>query len=232
MLCSIHQPNYIPYLWLFNKIYLSDIFVFYDNAQYTKWDYHNRNSIKWPNWAVLLSLPVKLSLGQKINEVVFNWDILAKHWQTIEQAYKKAPYFAEYSRVIQQHVYQNPERNLAQFNITTIKLLSELLGITKTKFIVLSEVLPNLETKSTQALVDICGHIKADVYLSWSGGKWYIEKELFEQKNIVLKFQDFHHPVYPQLWWDFIPYMSVLDLLFNEWPKSIHSIAQDSGIET
>lgn len=230
MICSIHQPNYIPYLWLFNKIYLSDIFVFYDNAQYTKWDYHNRNKIKWPNWEILLSLPVKVSLGQKINEVTFNGEILQKHRQTIEQSYKRAPYFSDYAEIIKANIYENPERNIAKFNIAMIRFLCQLLWINKTKFIVLSEELPLLQTKSTEALVDICSFLKVDTYLSGAGGKGYIEKEYFEKKNINLKFQNFEHPQYHQLWGDFIPYMSILDLIFNEWPKSIDFISKD-GIE-
>ena len=228
MICSIHQPNYIPYLWLFNKIYLSDIFVFYDNAQYTKWDYHNRNKIKWPNWEILLSLPVKVSLGQKINEAIFNGEILHKHRQTIEQSYKRAPYFSDYAEIIKTNIYENPERNIAKFNITTIRFLCQLLWINKTKFIVLSEELPLLQTKSTEALVDICSFFKVDTYLSGAGGKGYVEKEYFEKRNTNWKFQDFEHPQYHQLWGGFIPYMSILDLIFNEWPKSIDFISQDS----
>jgi len=83
MICSIHQPNYIPYLWLFDKINKSDIFVFYDIAQYTKWDYHNRNKIKWPNGEVLLTIPVWVSLWDTINEVKLNKKALQKHIKTI-----------------------------------------------------------------------------------------------------------------------------------------------------
>ncbi|PZM87328.1 MAG: hypothetical protein DLD55_01975 [candidate division SR1 bacterium] len=228
MICSIHQPNYIPYLGLFNKIYLSDIFVFYDNAQYTKGDYHNRNKIKSSNGEILLSLPVKVSLGQKINEVTFNREILQKHWQTIEQSYKRAPYFADYAEPIKKNIYESSEENIAKFNIATIRFLCQLLGIDKTKFIVLSEVLPELKTKSTEALADICGFLGADIYLSGAGGKGYIEKEYFERKNINLKFQNFEHPRYHQLWGDFLSYMSIIDLLFNEGPRSINFIIQNS----
>lgn len=223
MISSIHQPNYIPYLWLFNKIYQSDVFVFYDNAQYTKWDYHNRNTVKWPNWPVLLSLPVHVSLWQKINEVTFNNEILTKHWMTIEQAYKRAPFFWEYAELIKRNIFENKEKNLAKFNINTIKFLCEILWI-KTKLLVLSELIPSLESKSTQALVDICLKINSDVYISWAWWKNYVERDLFRNNNIKLLFQEFKHPIYHQIWNNFIPYMSILDLIFNEWENSINFI--------
>ena len=228
MRCSIHQPNYIPYLWLFNKIYLSDIFVFYDNAQFTKGDYHNRNKVKWANGEVLLSLPVKVSLGQKINEVSFDNKILRKHWTTIEQSYKKAPYFNTYREEIRRKIYETEETNIAKFNIETIIFLSRLIGIERTSFITLSEILPDLEHSSTKALVDICKEIWSDFYISWAWGRWYVEADLFSDAKIELVFQEYKHPVYSQLWGDFLPYMSILDLIFNEWPNSLSFISQNS----
>ncbi|MBB1556972.1 MAG: WbqC family protein [candidate division SR1 bacterium] len=228
MRCSIHQPNYIPYLGLFNKIYLSDIFVFYDNAQFTKGDYHNRNKVKGANGEVLLSLPVKVSLGQKINEVSFDNKILRKHWTTIEQSYKKAPYFNTYGEEIRRKIYETEETNIAKFNIETIIFLSRLIGIERTSFITLSEILPDLEHSSTKALVDICKEIGSDFYISGAGGRGYVEADLFSDAKIELVFQEYKHPVYSQLWGDFLPYMSILDLIFNEGPNSLSFISQNS----
>ncbi|MBP9812779.1 WbqC family protein, partial [Candidatus Gracilibacteria bacterium] len=102
MICSIHQPNYIPYLGLFDKLKASDIFVFYDTAQYTKGDYHNRNTIKGPNGPILLSLPVQVSLGQKITEAKFDARILEKHKKSIQESYRKSAYFAEIHPLIEE----------------------------------------------------------------------------------------------------------------------------------
>lgn len=213
MICSIHQPNYIPYIWLFHKLAQSDIFVFYDSAQYTKGDYHNRNTIKWPNGPILLSLPVQVSLGQLISEVQFDARILSKHLKTIQESYRKARYFSEVFPILEE-IYGYAGNSISEFNISTITKLVGILWI-KTKLTLLSEISPKLETKSTEALIEICHLIWADVYISWAGGKWYLAPELFEKAGIKLEFQHFEHPLYPQLWWDFLPYMSIIDYLMN-----------------
>ncbi len=219
MICSIHQPNYIPYTGLFQKIYQSDIFVFYDTVQYTKWDFHNRNKIKWPNGEILLTIPVHVSLGSKINEVHFNKKILQKHLKTIEQSYKKSPYFEEIFSLLSD-IYSYDTDKLSDFNIYTIEKISEYLGF-NTQFYTLSELDVNLQTVSTQALVDICKFLWVKKYISWAGWRDYIEVSKFRDADIGLEFQQFDNTPYAQLWWDFIPYMSMVDLLFNEWKSSI-----------
>lgn len=214
MICSIHQPNYIPYIWLFHKIKQSDIFVFYDTAQYTKGDYHNRNTIKWSNGGILLSLPVNVRLGQSIKETTFDSRILQKHLKTIKESYKKAQFFKENEAFLEE-IYSYDKNNLSEFNIHTIIQISKRLWL-QTKFLVLSELIENLTSQSTDALVDVCNLVGADKYISWAGWRSYIEENKFENALIKLHYQDFHHPTYTQLWGDFIPYMSVLDLLLNE----------------
>lgn len=213
MICSIHQPNYIPYLWLFQKLAQSDIFVFYDTAQYTKGDYHNRNTIKWSNGPILLSLPVQVSLWQIIREVQFDSRVLSKHFKTIQESYRKSNFFSEVLPIVAE-IYAYEWNSISDFNIATIKKLVHVLWI-NTKLVLLSEISPKLETKSTEALIEICKIVWADIYISWAWWKWYLEPELFESANIELRFQHFNHPVYPQLWWDFLPYMSIVDALFN-----------------
>lgn len=228
MICSIHQPNYIPYIGLFHKILLSDIFIFYDNAQYTKGDFHNRNTIKWPNGPILLSLPVSVKMGQAINEVSFTYWSLDKHWKTIEQSYKKSKYYDQFSGQIKS-IFDYTGTNLAAYNIRSIKILCELLWIS-TQLVVLSEMMPSMTSSSSEALADICALYWSDTYISWSWWRWYIDSSIFKKANIALKFQDFHHPTYVQLWGDFIPYMSIIDLIFNEWPESIGILKNSWGI--
>jgi hypothetical protein len=220
MICSIHQPNYIPYLGLFDKIKHSDIFVFYDIAQYTKWDYHNRNSIKWSNWPILLSLPVSVKLWQTIKETRFDNEILQKHLKSIKEAYRKAKYYDNFVPILEE-IYSYSWNNLSEFNINFIIKISKLFWF-KTKFFVLSDLIDKLETKSTDALIDICKLVWAKKYISGAWWKNYIEEDKFIKGWISLHYHDFHHPIYTQLWWEFIPYMSVIDFIFNEgfyWEK-------------
>ncbi|MBW7954469.1 WbqC family protein [Candidatus Gracilibacteria bacterium] len=222
MICSIHQPNYIPYLGLFNKIKQSDVFVIYDIAQYTKGDYHNRNKVKGSNGEVLLTLPVFVNFGQEIKDVRFNNSILKKHFQTIEQNYKKAKFYNDYITKIKE-IYDYKGDSISEFNTITIKKICELLGI-KTKFIILSDLINSMESKNTDALIDICKLVGATEYISGAGGKNYIEESKFTQAGIILHYQDYHHPNYNQLWGDFIPYMSIIDLILNEGENSINLI--------
>lgn len=226
MICSIHQPNYIPYLWLFAKLAQSDIFVFYDNAQYTKGDYHNRNTIKWPNGPILLSLPVQVKLGQTINEVTFDARILPKHLKTIQESYRKASFFNEIHPIVEE-IYSYQSNSIADFNRMTITKIASFIS-PKVKLVLLSEILPVLETKSTEALVDICRAVSATHYISWAWGKGYLDPLLFEAAKIWLEFQDFHHPIYPQLWGDFLPYMSILDALYNVGIKGTQKLISGS----
>lgn len=223
MICSIHQPNYIPYLWLFHKINQSDVFVFYDTAQYTKWDYHNRNKIKWSNGEILLTIPVNIKLWDKINDVTFNNKILKKHLKTIDQSYKKSSYYNEVSPLIKD-IFLLDENNLSKFNINFIRQISIYLWI-KTKILVLSELDINLQSSWTDALIDICSYIECDEYISWSWWRSYIEESKFKDSWINLMYQTFSLISYTQQWWEFIPYMSIIDLLFNEWKDSIKYIS-------
>jgi len=220
MICSIHQPNYIPYIWLFQKIYESDVFVFYDTAQYTKWDFHNRNKIKWSNGEILLTIPVNVSLWDTINEVTFNNKILQKHLKTIKQSYKKSEYFLEIFELISE-IYSYDTDNLSDFNINAIEKISWYLWF-DTKFHTLSKLDFTNKNVSTEALIDICSFLWANKYISWSGWKEYVDISDFKMAGIDIDFQEFELTKYNQLWWDFIPYMSIIDLLFNEWPKSIN----------
>ena len=220
MICSIHQPNYIPYIGLFHKINASDMFIFYDNAQYTKWDYHNRNKIKWSNGEILLTVPVHVSLWDTINNVTFNGKILTKHLKTIDQSYKKSEFYEDFFPVLKE-IFEYDSNNLSEFNINFIKKISSYIWI-NTQFKTLSEMDFKLDSSSTDALVDICKLVWANEYISWSWWKSYVEVDKFKDAWIELSFKDFTHPEYKQQWWEFIPYMSIIDLLFNEWRKIIN----------
>ena len=220
MICSIHQPNYIPYIGLFHKINASDMFIFYDNAKYTKWDYHNRNKIKWSNGEILLTIPVHVSLWDTINNVTFNGKILTKHLKTIDKSYKKSEFYEDFFPVLKE-IFEYDSNNLSEFNINFIKKISSYIWI-NTQFKTLSEMDFKLDSSSTDALVDICKLVWANEYISWSWWKSYVEVDKFKDAWIELSFQDFTHPEYKQQWWEFIPYMSIIDLLFNEWRKSIN----------
>ena len=219
MKAVIMQPTYLPWVGLFDLIDQSDVFVFLDNVQFEKQSWQQRNKIKTPQGWIWLTVPVLQSLGQKINEVKINnnsnWK--EKHLKSIQYNYDKAPYFKKYFKFFEE-TYNTNWECLADLNIHIIKWTSDQLNI-KNKFVNSSSM--NIKGRKTELLVDICKKLNADAYLSPLGSVMYIEENnLFERDGIKLEYQHFEHPIYKQLWGDFMPYMSVIDLLFNEGPKS------------
>ena len=217
------QPTYLPWMGYFDLIDQSDIFVFLDNVQFEKQSWQQRNKIKTRQGEIWLTVPVLQSLGQKINEVKINnnsnWK--EKHWKSIKYNYNKAPYFKTYFKFFEE-TYNTDWQYLVDLNIHIIKWVCNQLNIKK-DFIKSSDM--GIEGKKTDLLVNICKKLNADTYLSPLGSAVYIEKNnLFEREGIKLEYQHFEHPIYKQLWEDFVPHISVIDLLFNEGDKSLDII--------
>jgi len=215
MRADILQPNYLPWVGCFDQIYRSDIFVFYDDVQYDKHGWRNRNKIRCKDGWQWLTVPVltKGYFGELISEKKINNDVdwRRKHWGAIRQNYAKAPYFQEYSPFFEE-VYSRGWIRLVDLNIAIIKMVSSLLGI-KANFIRSSEL--GVSGKGTERLIKICQKIKADSLLEGAVGEDYIEEDKFKKAGIKLIYHNYKHPVYSQQFKPFIPYMSVIDLLFN-----------------
>ena len=220
MICTIHQPNYLPYLGFFEKALKSDVFIIYDNTQFKTDDFQNRNKIRTKEGWIWLSVPVSYKLGDLIKDVRIPSNIkwTKKHWNAILINYSKAPYFKEYKSIFEE-IYSKKWNNLIDLNICLIKTLFNLLGI-KTKIIIASDLI-DLKTKSTQALVDLCKEVNADEYISGQDGTKYLDLDKFEKAKIKVNFQHFNHPAYKQVYPGFEPYMCILDLLFNHGKNSI-----------
>jgi len=221
MKISIHQPLFIPWIGYFDKINKADIFVILDHVQYTKGSWINRNKIKMANNEILLTIPViKMALNTPINviKIDFSKKWIRKHLDTIKYSYKKAPYFDEIYLILE-NSYMEKQEYLALFNQKLIEIFCEYLEI-HTKIIKSSEL--NVSGNKSQLLLNICKELKADTYIIGMGGNNnYIDFELFKKNNIKIQPQQFHHPTYPQLGKDFIPNLSIIDLLFNKGKDSI-----------
>lgn len=221
MICSIHQPNYLPYLGFFEKAYNADIFVLYDSTQFKKNDWQNRNKLCTGNGWQWISMPILHNFGQKICEVKIKdpEKNLSKNWRSIKVIYGRAPFFREYESVYSE-IYSSNIEYIADLNIKIILAAAAHLGL-KTKFIRSSE-LPQLDSVSTQALIDIANNVNADTYISGAEGINYLDMDLWNKTRLKIIFQKYSHPVYRQFnSTDFQPYMSILDLLFNCGPDSL-----------
>ena len=217
----ITQSNYIPWKGYFDNINQVDTFVVYDDMQYTKRDWRNRNKIKTAQGSKWLSVPVEVKgkYFQKINETVVSeekWG--TKHWNSISHAYAKAPFFKEYKAIFEA-LYLNPSsKYLTDINISFIEAVNDILGI-QTK-IIRSDAFELAEGK-TERLVDLCKKTDTSIYYTGPAAQNYMDESLFEQENIQVAYFDYsNYPEYPQLFGDFEHAVTILDVLFNVGPDT------------
>lgn len=221
MILGAHQPQYLPYLGYFDKVAASDLFVFMDLPQYKKREYQNRNRIKGPQGEIWLTVPVKSKgrFEQAIKDVEIDetqaWQ--KSHWQTLEMHLRKAPYWERYAAGLE-GFYTRPYTHLSSLNIEMTLWFFGQLGIT-TPWKLESEI--GTSGLSTERLVDMCRKTGATAYLSGAGGKDYMDEGRFAAEGLGLAYQHYSHPEYAQRYGAFLPYMSVVDLLMNEGPRSL-----------
>lgn len=230
MIVSVHQPQYLPWLGYFDKIDKSDCFVFLDTVQYKPREFQNRNKIRIKDGWIWLSVPVKVKghFRQKICDVEIDnekgWE--EDHKKSLMFWYAKAPFFKNYFPFFAE-VYVRKWEKLIDLNIYIIKFILKELRIEK-KLYLESEI--GTSTKSTDRILELCQKLNADIYLSGICGKDYLEEEKFKNSSIKLEYQKFNYPRYNQQFVNesnpFEPYMTIVDLLFNEGPKSIDIIRE------
>jgi hypothetical protein len=218
---AILQSNYIPWKGYFDLINMADEFVLYDDVQYTRRDWRNRNKILTPNGTKWLTIPVdvKGKYYQKINETKIsgnNW--AKKHWLTIEQFYSKANFFSEYSPVFKDFYLNCNEDSLSLVNANLILIVNNILGI-NTKITWSNHY--DLYEGKTENLLGICEQAKGDIYLSGPTAKDYFDMNLAEEKKIQVEWMDYSgYPEYQQLHEPFEHRVTILDLIFNEGPNA------------
>lgn len=218
---AISQSNYIPWKGYFDMINSVDEFIFYDEMQYTRRDWRNRNKIKTTNGLIWLTVPVdtKGKFHQKINEtVVKNQDWREKHWKTIESYYKKSPYFSEYEPVFKALYLDSEETYLSKINYNFIKAINAILQI-NTKLSWSADY--NIEGDKSEKLLNICKQAEATSYTSGPAAKDYMDTSLFADENIAVVWMNYSgYPEYHQNYLPFEHGVTILDLLFNEGPNA------------
>jgi hypothetical protein len=230
MIVAVHQPQYLPWLGYYDKMAKADVFCYLDNVQYKKNEWQNRNRIKTAGGWQWLTVPVTYRFPQKINQVGIDrktpWG--KKHIQALTTSYRRAPFFDVYMDLLEP-ILRSERDSLSGLNIALAEALRRALGI-RTETVIASE-LADLREDPTDRLIDICRSLGADTYLAGRGGAGYMDLGRFEQNGLRVMFQMFDHPVYPQLYGDFVPYLSVVDLLFNRGPESLSIIREkkDNG---
>ena len=223
---TILQPTYLPWLGYFEMIDSSDLFVVFDHVQFVKKSWQQRNRIKTANGISILTIPVQREgRSTRIADVKISYDRdnpLEKHWKTITLAYGKSKYFDDYSSYFEK-IYSVKHVYLRDLNVAIIKQVCDLLHI-KTKIIFSSKLDISETEDKTENIISLCEKVGITSLYDAKGAEIFINKSLFEKSNINITFQSFNHPVYNQLWGEFVPQMSIIDLLFNEGDKSIEII--------
>jgi hypothetical protein len=218
---AILQSNYIPWKGYFDMIAAVDEFILYDDMQFTKNDWRNRNKIKTPNGLEWLSIPVGQNISRRIRDVEIAspaWQ--EKHWRTLAANYSRAPHFQEICGLLEPVYREYEHTHLSQVNRLLIETICGYLGI--------NTIIKNswdyvLGVGKTERLVDLCVQSDATEYISGPSAKNYIQSELFSKEGIRLTWFDYDgYPEYPQLWEGFQHGVSVLDLLFNCGTSSPH----------
>ena len=213
----IHQPDFLPYIGFFHRLIRADVFVVLDNAQYvngTSQSWMNRDKIKTDQGEKWLTVSVKKAAKQTpINQIELS---KSSEWKEanlnlIRNNYRKSPHFNEIYPYLEK-LYAYEGNLLYEFNLDSIRMLMKLFNIRIDE--VYSSNL-NAIGKKNELLVDILQKVGATEYLSGVGAKVYFESQPYEEAGIDVVWQDFIHPVYPQLYGSFIPYLSSIDLLFN-----------------
>lgn len=218
---AIVQSNYIPWKGYFDLIAAVDEFVLYDDMQYTRRDWRNRNQIKTPQGLQWLTVPVRVKgrYLQTIRETEIDDPQFApRHWRAIEQNYARAPHFAAQAKQFAPLFLDGQFPFLSQWNRALIEAVCGQLGI-RTRIRSSSEFA--LAPGKTERLVDLCEQLGAQEYISGPAARDYIEPDLFERKGVALRWFDYAgYPEYPQLWGAFEHGVTVLDLLFNCGPDA------------
>jgi hypothetical protein len=214
MKVGIHQLHYLPWLRYFDKIHHSDVFVVLDDIQFSKNGWQNRNRVKTAAGATLLTVPVLMHARQRLDEVCIDsrsaWR--RKHWTTIEQNYRRSPYFAEYAGRLRS-IYDGDWRRLNDLNRHMLRFFLDALGIT-TPVVYSSEL--RVPGTATRRLVNLVKAAGGDTYVTGAYAlDTYLDATLLAQEGIALEIQEWQPPVYPQLHGEFIPDLSVLDLVMN-----------------
>lgn len=214
------QSNYLPWKGYFDIIHTVDLFVFYDDVQYTKHAWRNRNRIKTENGVKWLTIPCGASERRLVREVALpGGDWQEKHYRIIEGAYRKAPYWERYKEAFRSVYMDRQWMNLSELNQYLIALISrEMLGI-KTSFADSGDY--SLTGSGQSRLLQLIKKIGADEYLSGPAAKAYIDEEEFARQGVKVLWMNYDwYFLYPQLHGGFDHNVSIIDLLFNVGPEA------------
>jgi hypothetical protein len=225
---AVLQPGYLPWLGFFDQLQRSDIFILYDDVQYDKNGWRNRNRVKStagePHW---LTVPVHVrSLGQRLLETEIDNQLpwARKHLGTIRQFYAKAPYLNRYLPELEELLAGRRWEGLVDLDEAVICLLCGWLGLERKMVRSSTLIVPG---ERSERLLNLCLHFGAKRYLSGNAAQSYLDVEAFTRQGIEVVWQNYQHPVYRQQHGAFVPFLSAIDLVLNCGENSAAVIVQE-----
>ncbi len=227
VLCD-HQTGYLPWLGLFHRISLCDIYVSLDTVKYNPRSYDSRNKIKTPDGFKWLKVPTQESDSELLKDVKIknstNWK--SEHLKAISYSYRNTEFFDYYFKRIE-HILNKDYECLMDLNEGLMMLFLKELKI-DVKFFKASKL--NISGSKNQYLINLCKNFNAGIYVFGQMGESYADKELWEKEDIKVFFHEYNHPVYKQKFNNFVPNLSVIDLLFNEGPEKSPLFIKEGNI--
>ena len=216
---AIVQSNYIPWRGYFDLINSADEFILYDDMQYTRRDWRNRNIIKSARGPIWLTIPVQVK-GKYLQTIKHtevadeNW--ARDHWNAIVHNYSRASCFSDYRDLFEDLYLGSREKFLSQINYRFISGICRILGI---KTNISFSMNYDLMGSKTERLVNLCKQTGATNYLTGPAARTYLDEELFAREGISVSYIDYDgYPEYGQLYPPFEPRVSIIDLVFNQGP--------------
>jgi hypothetical protein len=218
---AIVQSNYLPWKGYFDLIASVDEVILYDDMQYTKRDWRNRNRIKTPGGLHWITVPVKVKgkYFQTIRQTeIDGGDWRQTHWKTLIANYRRAPHFEEIAAVLEPGLLLGTHMHLSALNRALLEIVCDCLGV-RTK--ISNSWDYQFTDGRTERLADLCAQAGGTEYVSGPAAKSYIQERVFSDRGIKLTWFDYAgYPEYPQLWGSFVHEVSIVDLLFNCGPNA------------
>ena len=212
----ISQPMLFPWVGMFEQVRLADVFVFYDDVQFSKGSFTNRVQLKTAKGSEWMTIPLGgIRLGQRINEVVAadKVDWRGKHLSQLERHYAGAAHYADMIALVES-VYALDTQSIAEITVASMRAVCDYFGLPEGKEFALSSGI-DIPGSSSERVLDFVLHYNAGRYVTGLGAIRYLDHELFEAQGVAVDYMDYRKLPYPQLHGDFTPYVSILDLIAN-----------------
>lgn len=226
----ISQSMLFPWVGMLEQVKLADVFVHYDDVQFSKGSFVNRVQLKWPSGSKWLTVPlVDLHLGQRINEVkpaeTISWK--QQHFELLQQSFENAPYAMD-ALALAEKVYNTDYNDIGSLSRTSLVELARYFGFEKsTQFLEVASL--NIGGSSSERVFNVVKKLEGTQYITGHGAANYLDHQLFEQAGIDVRYMEYQRKPYPQSYGAFNPHVTGLDLVAHCGPAGAEMICSGTS---